>query len=159
MKILLRDATAADQADIADFNSRLATETEGYVLDPERINPGIAAGLADQSKARYWLAEIEGKPVGQIMVTYEWSDWRNGMLWWLQSVYVHEDYRRMGVFSALFRQVESLARKDPGVCGLRLYVEQDNTRAQDVYASLGMRDTSYRVMQILFSETGAESNA
>ena len=81
--------------------------------------------FGDHSKGRYWVAEADGRIVGQLMVTYEWSDWRNGQIWWIQSVYVHGDYRRSGVFSALYRRVEALAKQDPRVCGLRLYVERD----------------------------------
>ena len=107
--------------------------------------------LADRSKGQYWVAEADGRVVGQIMVTYEWSDWRNGNVWWIQSVYVHGDYRRRGVFSALYRHVESLARQDSHVRGIRLYVEHENTRAQQTYQSLGMKMTDYRVMQTIFS--------
>lgn len=128
----------------------MAKETEGRPLDPGLINPGVEAVLADPEKGRYWLAEADGVVAGQIMVTYEWSDWRNGMLWWIQSVYIHEDYRRKGVFSSLYRHVESLARLDKGVCGLRLYVEQENKRAQATYSKLGMVMPGYLVMEVDF---------
>ena len=94
--------------------------------------------LEDASKGRYWVAVADDRIVGQLMVTYEWSDWRNGNIWWIQSVYVHPDWRRRGVFRALYRNVESLAAATPGVIGLRLYVETGNTRAQQTYAALGM---------------------
>jgi ribosomal protein S18 acetylase RimI-like enzyme len=96
------------------------------------------------------VAEIDGEIVGQIGVTYEWSDWRNGTLWWIQSVYIDPQQRRKGVYSALYDHVESLARTDVGVIGLRLYVEKDNERAQATYEKLGMKMTSYQVMQTLF---------
>lgn len=147
----IRNATPGDAGTIADFNSRLAFETEGTYLAPELVGPGVEAMLADPSKGQYWVAEADGRVIGQIMVTYEWSDWRNGMIWWIQSVYVHGEYRRSGVFSALYRHVESLARKDPGVCGIRLYVERENSRARQTYASLGMARTDYRIMQTLFT--------
>ena len=131
MNLLIRDALPDDAKTIADFNSRMALETEGRPLDPVLIDPGVAAILADPDKGRYWVAELDGNIVGQIMVTYEWSDWRNGQLWWIQSVYVDRDYRRKGVFSALYRHVKSLAREDPEVCGMRLYVEKDNKRAME----------------------------
>lgn len=150
----IRDATPADAGIIADFNARLALESEGMRLDPDLVSPGVRSMLGDQSRGRYWMAETKSKVVGQIMVTYEWSDWRNGMIWWIQSVYVHGDYRRCGVFSALYRHVESLARQDPQVCGIRLYVENENERAQRTYKSLGMNMTDYRVMQSMF--TGEE---
>ena len=149
--LTIRDATPGDAEIIADFNSRLAFETEGMRLSPEVINRGVETLLADQSKGRYWVAQADSRVVGQIMVTYEWSDWRNSMIWWIQSVYVHGDYRRSGVFSALYRHVESLARRDPQVSGIRLYVERDNARARRTYESLGMDMTDYRVMQSMFT--------
>ncbi|MDH3587666.1 MAG: GNAT family N-acetyltransferase [Gammaproteobacteria bacterium] len=149
--LTIRDATPGDAEIIADFNSRLAFETEGMRLSPEVINRGVETLLADQSKGRYWVAQADSRVVGQIMVTYEWSDWRNGMIWWIQSVYVHGDYRRSGVFSLLYRHVESLARRDPQVSGIRLYVERDNARARRTYESLGMDMTDYRVMQSMFT--------
>ena len=136
--LTIRDATPADATTIADYNTRLALESEGMKLAPDVVGPGVKAMLADRSMGRYW-------------VTYEWSDWRNGVIWWIQSVYVHGDYRRGGVFSALYRHVESLARQDPKVCGIRLYVERENTRAQRTYASLGMAMTDYQVMQTIFA--------
>lgn len=150
MNLLVRDALPDDAKTITDFNSRMAVETEGRPLDPALINPGVAAILADAGKGRYWVAEFDGNIVGQIMVTYEWSDWRNGRLWWIQSVYVPADYRRKGVFSTLYRHVESLARQDPDVCGLRLYVEKDNKRAQKTYLKLGMVLPGYQVMEVDF---------
>ena len=151
LDLSIRDAMPADAATIAEYNTRLALESEGMELVPEVVGPGVQAMLADRSMGRYWVAESHGKVVGQIMVTYEWSDWRNGRIWWIQSVYVHGDYRRSGVFSALYRHVESLARRDPQACGIRLYVERDNTRAQRTYASLGMVMTDYQVMQTIFA--------
>ncbi len=150
MTISVRAARPGDRDIIADFNSRIAEETEDSVLDPAHIVPGVAALLADAAKGRYWLAVDGDRVIGQIMVTYEWSDWRNGVLWWIQSVYVEPTYRRRGVFSALYRHVESLARADRGVAGIRLYVEKDNLRAQATYESLGMTATPYKVMQSLF---------
>jgi ribosomal protein S18 acetylase RimI-like enzyme len=149
--ITIRDAVASDCTTIAAFNSRIAVETEDHELDPGTINRGVAALLGDRSKGRYWLAEDSGKVVGQIMITMEWSDWRDGMLWWIQSVYVHADYRRRGVFSSLYQHVERLARADPEVVGIRLYVEKENLRAQQTYDRLGMSMTDYQVMQVLFS--------
>lgn len=150
MELHIRDASTDDAKSIVDFNSRMALETEGRELDPELIGRGVAAILADANKGRYWVAEADGNVVGQIMVSYEWSDWRNGMLWWIGSVYVHEDYRRKGVFSALYRHVESLAQQDQEACGLRLYAEQDNERAHQTYLKLGMVKPGYLVMEADF---------
>ncbi len=150
MTIIIRDATPADAGTIADYNNRLAEETEARSLAPDLIGPGVAAFLADPSKGRYWLAVVDDRIIAQIAVTYEWSDWRNGMIWWVQSVYVHADYRRRGVYSSLYRHVESQARSDSDVIGIRLYVERDNERAKTTYADLGMNMTNYRIMQSFF---------
>ena len=148
--MIIRDACSADATSLAVFNTAIAAETENHVLDQELLANGLAAVLADPSKGRYWVAEIEDQIVGQIMVTYEYSDWRCGFIWWIQSVYVCEDQRRKGVFSALYRHVESLSRADDGVAGIRLYVEHSNKQAQDTYASLGMQMRDYRVMEVDF---------
>lgn len=150
INVSIRDALTDDVDTIADFNSMLATETEGSGLPVGVTNAGAAAILVDPSKGRYWVAEKDGCIVGQILITFEWSDWRNGMLWWIQSVYVHPDFRRRGVCSALYRHVESLASRHPDVCGIRLYVERDNDPAQRAYSKLGMVMTDYLVMERLF---------
>jgi ribosomal protein S18 acetylase RimI-like enzyme len=152
LDIEIRDAVPADGATIADYNARMAEETEGKTLDPDVIGPGVAAVLEDSAKGRYWVAIIDGKIAGQLMVSYEWSDWRNGKIWWIQSVYVAAPFRRHGVFSALYKHVESLVRQDVNACGIRLYVEKANTRAKDTYSSLGMTMTEYDVMEAIFDE-------
>lgn len=150
MAIRIRDATAADEAVLAEFNRRLAAESEDITLDPQTVAAGVAALLDDSSLGRYWLAELDGEVIGQIMTTREWSDWRNRMLWWIQSVYVRPDYRGRGVFSALYRHVEQLARETPGIGGLRLYVDDRNKRARRIYEVMGMADGGYRVMENIF---------
>lgn len=149
MDLIIREAVPGDHPVIVDFNSRLADETEGKRLDPNLIGPGVKAILADPTKGRYWLAIINDKVAGQIMVTYEWSDWRNGMLWWIQSVFVPAEFRRQGVFSALYHHVESLVKEDQNACGLRLYVENSNTRAQETYRNFAMVEPGYIVMESL----------
>ncbi|MEX2125483.1 MAG: GNAT family N-acetyltransferase [Woeseia sp.] len=149
-RIRIRNARPPDAAIIADFNVRMAMETEGRPLEAALIGAGVTAVLDDPAKGRYWVAETNGEIVGQLLVTYEWSDWRNGVFWWIQSVYVRGDYRRKGVFSALHRHVESLARASEDVCGLRLYVERDNRRAQRTYLALGMTSPGYQVMEVDF---------
>lgn len=150
MEMTIRDARPADAATIADYNSRMAEETEGTGLDPELIGAGVAALLADSSKGRYWVAELGDEIIGQIMITYEYSDWRHGTIWWIQSVYVHPAHRRRGVFSSLYRHVENLAMSTPDVVGIRLYVEKDNGGAQATYARLGMKPTNYFMLQSMF---------
>jgi ribosomal protein S18 acetylase RimI-like enzyme len=147
MSLTIRDAVPADKDCIAEFNSRMAAETKGRRLDEDIIGPGVARLIDDATKGRYWVAEKDGKIVGQIMITYEWSDWRNSTLWWIQSVYVHANYRRQGVYSALHYHVKSIAQAESDVGGIRLYVENDNKRAQRTYETLGMVDSGYRVME------------
>ena len=143
----VREATLEDVETIAQFNSRMALETEDKELDAAVLRSGVERGLKRPDLCRFFVAEHSGKPIGQAMVTYELSEWRDGTFWWFQSVYVHEDYRRRGVFRTLYRHVESLAKETPDVCGLRLYVEKGNHRAKDVYARLGMNDAGYTVYE------------
>lgn len=143
----VRPAVAADLETLACWAEAMAWETEAKRLDPASVRAGIAAGLEDPGKARYLVAEHDGVPVGTLMLTTEWSDWRNGWWWWIQSVYVAVPARRVGVFRALYAHVEAMARANPEVCGLRLYVENENTRAQATYLSLGMSDAHYRVFE------------
>ena len=128
----------------------MAMETEGLALEPGVVRAGVAAVLADDSLGFYLVAEIDGRPAGQLMVTFEWSDWRNGLWWWIQSVYVRAEFRRQGVYSALHRHVAGAAQAADGVCGLRLYVEQENTTAQGVYESLDMHRTRYQIYEVEF---------
>ena len=146
----IRRAEPDDAHFIAESNIAMALETEGMALDAGVVGPGVAAVLADDSLGFYLVAEIGGQLAGQLMVTYEWSDWRNGLWWWIQSVYVRPEYRRRGVYSDLHRRVEEMARAAGGACGLRLYVEQENTRAQKVYQSLDMYNTRYHMYEIEF---------
>src|SRR5205085_5469840 len=136
-------ATAADAPTIVDFNRRLAEESEGKVLDPVVLAAGVAAGLADPDKALYFVAEEGGVILGQLMLTCEWSDWRNGWIWWIQSVYVRADARRRGVFRALYEHVYQEASRDRQVIGLRLYVERENHAAQQTYLRMGMEWMNY----------------
>ncbi|HEV8603733.1 MAG TPA: GNAT family N-acetyltransferase [Tepidisphaeraceae bacterium] len=147
----IRSATRDDASTIADFNIRLAMETENLALDPSTIFPGVRAVLQDPSKGQYFVAEIGGSVVGCLMITHEWSDWRNGDIWWIQSVYVHPDFRRRGVFSHLYRHVEKVAAA-AGAVGLRLYMEEENSAAQTTYERLGMHLTPYRVLEQMFKE-------
>lgn len=146
----IRSAVMNDCSAIAEFNCRLAAETEGKTLQSEVIQAGVRALLADAQHGRYFVATVAGSPIGQIMHTREWSDWRNGEIWWLQSVYVLPEYRNRGVFRALYQHVENLALNSTDVIGLRLYVETHNVRAQGAYQQLGFKDASYTVMERIF---------
>ena len=147
MPVTIRRATPADLPTLVEFNCRLAAESEGKTLDRDVLSAGIRAALADPAKGPYFVAEDGGEIVGEMQVTTEWSDWRNGWFWWIQGVYVRADARRRGVFRALYRHVHEVAKTDPAVIGLRLYVERDNERAQQTYLSLGMEWTTYGVME------------
>lgn len=136
--VTVRRATAADADTVAEYNRRLALETEGKTLDPATLAAGVAALLADPRKGFYLVSEEDGTVAGQLGITTEWSDWRNGWWWWIQSVYVRAESRRRGVFRVLYDEVGRLARADGSVIGLRLYVEKDNRAAQQTYRQFGM---------------------
>ena len=139
----LRPATPADHAVIVRFNRALALETKAKRLDPDTLARGVAAVLADPAKGFYTVAEVAGAAVGQVLITAEYSDWRAGWFWWLQSVYVEPGSRRQGVFRALHLHVVELAHAAGDVIGLRLYVERDNANAQATYARLGFAPEGY----------------
>jgi ribosomal protein S18 acetylase RimI-like enzyme len=143
----IRPARADDAPLIVDFNCRLAEESEAKVLDRGRVDPGVRAVLADPRKGRYFVAEVDGRVVGQVMHTSEWSDWRNGEIWWIQSVYVVPEVRRSGVFRALYDHLASTAAADPKVVALRLYVEEHNQGARSTYGRLGMEASGYLVLE------------
>lgn len=148
--VTIRPATDGDVEQIVEFNLRLAAETEDTTLDADTVRRGVRGLLADKTRGAYYLADTDSV-VGQIMHTREWSDWRNGDIWWIQSVYVHAAHRRRGVFRSLYAYVQELARKSPNVVGLRLYVEHENTTARATYTQLGMSAAPYGVMQDLFT--------
>lgn len=144
----LRLATPADAGVLIEFNAAMALETEGKELLPEVIGAGVRSLLANPMAGFYVLAEAD-RVIGSLMITNEWSDWRNGAFWWIQSVYVRPEFRRQGVYRTLYRHVQEMAAKDPAVCGFRLYVERENSRAQATYSALGMNQTHYLVFEEL----------
>lgn len=148
MPTLVRPARPEDADTLVDFNAGIAQETEHLTLDRATLSAGVRAALADPLKARYFVGEVDGRVAGMLMLTLEWSDWRNGEIWWIQSVYVHPDFRRLGVFKAIYRHVEALARQHNAV-GLRLYVVHENKAAQETYRQLGMEVSEYLVMENL----------
>ncbi len=154
MEIKIREAALSDLSVIADFNMRMAQETEGLSLEPDRVHSGVAGILQDPAKGLYYVAEVAGTVAGQVMITYEWSDWRDGNIWWIQSVYVKPEFRRAGVFSALFNHLRSLAQKRGDVCSLRLYVHSENVRACQSYERLGMHRTKYEVLELGLQRDG-----
>jgi ribosomal protein S18 acetylase RimI-like enzyme len=145
--IRVRRATIKDASRIIRFNTAMGRETEGVVLDKRRLANGVRAILRDRGKGFYLVAEFKGVVVGQMMITREWSDWRNGHFWWIQSVYVLPSYRRKGLYRALHQHVVKLARRRKNVCGIRLYVDSRNVRAQRVYEKLGMQKARYLMFE------------
>lgn len=142
-----RRARPGDAETIARFQESMARETEGLTLDPQTVRRGVARALSDPSLGHYWLAEAEGTVVGSLMITFEWSDWRARMIWWIQSVWVEAEWRRKGVYSFLYAHLRALAENDDSVAGIRLYVDLRNTRAQKVYERLGMDGGHYATFE------------
>ena len=150
MELRIRPAYPRDLPVLVDYNRALARETEDTDLDPERLRQGVAGLFEDPSRGSYFLAVVGDEPVGSLMVTHEWSDWRNGTFWWIQSVYVSPDHRGKGVFRALYDHVLERAREARQVCGVRLYVERENEAAQKVYDAVGMEPARYRMYEVDF---------
>jgi GNAT superfamily N-acetyltransferase len=148
--VRVRPAYPRERATLVEFNRALARETEGRELDPERVRAGVDAVFSDPSRGTYHVALAGEEILGALLVTSEWSDWRNGAFWWIQSVYVLPAARRSGVFRQLYEFVLARARSNPDVCGLRLYVEHENARAQTVYERLGMHPARYRFFELDF---------
>ncbi|MFM8355626.1 MAG: GNAT family N-acetyltransferase [Gammaproteobacteria bacterium] len=136
---------------LVDYNLAMARESEDRGLDPLRLRGGVERLLRQPQDGFCLVARVDDEPVGSLMVTYEWSDWRNGRFWWIQSVYVCPAYRRQGVYSAMHAKVRELARSDGHSCGIRLYVERDNTGAMATYQALGMVETHYRLYEEEFA--------
>ena len=147
----LRAAHRDDIAAIAAFNAAMAMETEGRTLDLATLRAGVAAVFDEPARGFYRVAEMDGAVVACLLVTHEWSDWRNAIWWWLQSVYVVPAYRGKGLFGAMYRALRAEALATPGVCGLRLYVENGNASAQRVYERLGMSREPYLMFHDSFS--------
>ena len=149
-QFLIRPADLGDLDAIVEFNVRLARETEHRELDRSTLNEGVRRLLQNPNCGRYFVAVHEETVVGQVMHTHEWSDWRNGDIWWLQSVYVHPDFRRQGIFRQLLNHVAQAARNSRNAVAIRLYVERDNNAAQATYTELGFEDPGYKVFEIEF---------
>lgn len=154
MKFTIRRGQREDWPALVDFNCRMAMETEGKTLDQATVTKGVQALLSDERRGFYVLAEADEngalKIAGSLMVTTEWSDWRNGVFWWVQSVYIRPEYRRQGIYRRLYQHVKQLAAEAGDVCGYRLYVEKENEVAQRTYESLGMDETYY----LMYEEVG-----
>lgn len=150
MMITVRKATPADADHMVLFNRSLATETEQTDLPDATVRDGVAAVFDDPDKGFYLVAETDGAVAGGLLITTEWSDWRNAYFWWIQSVYVLPEYRKQGVYRSLHRAVEQLARESRDVCGIRLYVDRNNERARRTYEQLGMKMARYDLFETNF---------
>ena len=151
-EIRIRQGTVNDLSVVMECNAALASETEGKLLEMDRLQQGVEAVLQNPEHGFYLIAEngTSGQAIGQMLVTYEWSDWRNGVFWWLQSVYVQKSWRRRGVFRRLYAHVIKEARSCQKVAGVRLYVEKENHLAQQVYKDLGLFPAGYHVYELDF---------
>ena len=147
--VSVRRATVDDAVVLRDFNLAMALETEDIRLIPDVVEKGVNRVFDHPELGFYLVAELDSRIAGALLITREWSDWRNGMFWWIQSVYVVPEYRRWGVFSSLYETVTGMADGNPDVCGLRLYVDAENKLAQAVYLKRGMNEVSYRFYEML----------
>jgi ribosomal protein S18 acetylase RimI-like enzyme len=143
MNIVVRDALKSDLEEILDFQINMAKETESIDLERGVLQIGVSSVLEDSTKAKYFIADNEGEAAGMLMITTEWSDWRNGWVWWIQSVYVKPGYRKMGVYKMLYNHIKKIVGSSDELKGIRLYVDKRNVRAQQVYESLGMTGDHY----------------
>ncbi len=142
-----RQGTPADVSVIVDFQVAMALETEELDLDRSILTDGVQGVFDDPSRGRYFLAESDGTVIASLMITYEWSDWRNGNVWWIQSVYVRPSFRGQRVYAGLYEHVQRLVQADDGIRGIRLYVDRRNVSAQSVYTRLGMNGEHYQVFE------------
>ncbi|MFP4016285.1 MAG: GNAT family N-acetyltransferase [Halanaerobiales bacterium] len=145
---MIRKADERDIEVIAEYNCMMALETENLKLNKKTVISGVKHAVNDPEKASYYLYEVDGEVVGQLMITKEWSDWRDGYFLWIQSVYVLEEYRRQGIFKALYNHIEDIVNENSDLCGIRLYVERNNKRARQTYAIMGMEETHYLLYEM-----------
>lgn len=151
LEVSIRKGTSKDAETIAHFNQSMALETESKTLDEDTIQKGVKEILQSENRGFYLVAETKSQIVGSLMITYEWSDWRNGDFWWIQSVYVRPEFRKQGIYRKLYHHVLQMAENQPLICGVRLYVEKENQIAQKVYQSLGMEEAPYLLFEKSFT--------
>jgi len=147
MYIEIREAHKSDNDSIVRFQEEMAWDTECYKLDHNTVLKGVEAVLNNAALGVYYVAIVENEVVGSLLTTYEWSDWRNGTVLWIQSVYVHKTYRKLGVYGALYQYIKALVEATESLKGIRLYVDESNKSAREVYARLGMNGEHYRVFE------------
>lgn len=149
--IVVRNARLRDVPALTEFNIAMAKETENKVLSDAKVKAGMSAVIRHPGHGFYLVAEVNGQIAGSLLITREWSDWREGVFWWIQSVYVPPKFRKRGIYRALYDAIKARAKSNPEVCGFRLYVEKNNRAAMAVYSKLGMIETDYRIYEeILF---------
>lgn len=145
--IIIRRATTDETDIIAEFNQEMAMETENKILPTQIISKGVKNLFARPQSGFYLVCEFQKKIIGSCMITFEWSDWRNGYFWWIQSLYIKPDFRRKGIFRRMYFFIKKQARQAKDVCGIRLYVDKNNTIAKRTYCNLGMSETDYRLYE------------
>jgi len=145
--MIIRKAIESDLAHIVEFQLAMAMETESLQLDKPTVTKGVAAVFADPSKGTYYVAELDGRVVGSLLTTFEWSDWRNGTVLWIQSVYVRPEFRKRSIFSHLYKHVQEKVAVDPHLRGIRLYADKTNVSAHGVYEHLGMTAEHYQMFE------------
>jgi ribosomal protein S18 acetylase RimI-like enzyme len=147
MNIQIRKAKESDLVTIVDFQLAMALETENLLLDKSIVEKGVLAAFNDSAKGQYFITEIDGAIAASLMITFEWSDWRNGMVYWIQSVYVKENFRRLGIYRKMYTHIQDLVNKAENVRGIRLYVDKTNIRAQKTYENTGMNGEHYQLFE------------
>lgn len=145
--IKISEAGREHQNDIVDFQLKMAKETENLLLDKHTVAKGVDAVFDDPAKGRYYIAENNGQAIASLLTTYEWSDWRNGKVIWLQSVFVIPEFRRKGIFRQMYSYIKNYVEQTENLCGIRLYVDKTNEKAQKVYANIGMDGNHYRLFE------------
>lgn len=146
IEYIITRGAVCDIESIVQFQADMAMESEGCVLDKEKVTKGVTAAMLDDSKGVYWVAKFEKRPIGSLMLTREWSDWNNEWYWWIQSVYVIPEFRRKGVYKAMYKKVKDTAKAN-NVSQIRLYVDKTNVSAQKVYQNLGMQESHYLMFE------------
>ena len=147
--MIIRKAVPSDTEQIAGFQLSMARETENISLDPATVTQGVKAVFSDTSKGNYFVAEQDGHVIASLLTTFEWSDWRNGTVLWIQSVYVLPEFRGKGVYRAMYTHIKSLVEQETKLKGIRLYAEKTNTIAHQVYEKLGMTAEHYQLYEWL----------
>ena len=150
--VVVRDARLRDLPALTEFNMAMARETENKILSAAKVKAGMRAVIRHPGHGFYLVAELNGRIAGSLLITREWSDWRDGVFWWIQSVYVPPEFRKRGIYRALYDAVKDRAKSNPEVCGFRLYVEKTNRAARAVYSKLGMVETEYRIYEEILIE-------